>query len=183
MLESPPQSEPVMPMSFVLQPWQLLFAILAGWVNQQQQEALEYFRTENQVLREGYGTKRIPLNDNQRRRLAAKGKVLGRQRLQELGSLFTPDTILRWHRELIGQKWDHSDRRKKSPGRPPLTDEVRKLVLQLADENPTWGTIVSRVRWPISDTKSPISPSATFSRRTGLSPRPNGSDTRPGPRS
>ena len=126
-------------MSFVLQPWQLLFTIFAGWVNQQQQEALEYFRTENQVLRESFGSKRIPLNDDQRRRLAVKGKLLGRQRLQELGSVFTPDTILRWHRELIAKKWDYSNRRKKTAGRPPVTDETRQLVLRLARENPTWG--------------------------------------------
>jgi len=37
-------------MNFVLQPWQLYFVILAGWINRQQQEAFEYVRTENQVL-------------------------------------------------------------------------------------------------------------------------------------
>jgi hypothetical protein len=39
-------------MNFVLQPWQLPFVILAGWVNRQQQEVIQYLRTENQVLRE-----------------------------------------------------------------------------------------------------------------------------------
>ena len=53
-----------MPMSFVLQPWQLLYAILSGWVHRWQQESIEYLRTENQVLRESFGTKRIPLNDD-----------------------------------------------------------------------------------------------------------------------
>ena len=37
-------------MTFVLQPWQLYFLILAGWINRQQQELIEYLRTENQVL-------------------------------------------------------------------------------------------------------------------------------------
>jgi hypothetical protein len=46
-------------MNFVLQPWQLLFVILAGWVNRQQQEVIEYLRTENQVLREKLGKGRI----------------------------------------------------------------------------------------------------------------------------
>jgi hypothetical protein len=36
-------------MQFVLQPWQLYFVILAGWVNQQQQQVIEYLHTENQV--------------------------------------------------------------------------------------------------------------------------------------
>ena len=65
-------------MDFILQPWQLFLVILAGWVNQQQQEVIEYLRTENQVLKEKLGKKRILLSDGQRRRLAVKGKILGR---------------------------------------------------------------------------------------------------------
>src|SRR5437762_10580337 len=126
-------------MNLVLQPWQLLFLILAGWVQRQQQEAIEYLRTENQVLSEKLGTKRILLSDDQRRRLAVKGKVLGRKLLSELGTVFTPDTILRWHRVLIAQKWDFTDRRQKRPGRPPLSEEIQQLVLRLARENPRWG--------------------------------------------
>ena len=85
-------------MDFTLYPWQLYFLILAGWVNRQQQYAIEYLRTENQVLREKVGRNRILLSDDQRRRLAAKGKLLGRKLLQDVGTVFTPDTILRWHR-------------------------------------------------------------------------------------
>src|SRR5471030_272880 len=85
-------------MNFVLQPWQLLLAILAGWINRQQQEVIEYLRTENQILKEKLGKRRIVLSDDQRRRLAVKGKVLGRKVLESIGTLFTPDTILRWHR-------------------------------------------------------------------------------------
>jgi putative transposase len=61
--------------------------ILAGWVNRQQQAVIEYLRTENQVLKEKLGKKRILLNDDQRRRLAVKGKVLGRKLLGEIGEL------------------------------------------------------------------------------------------------
>ena len=64
-------------MNFVLRPWQLLLLILAGWINRDQQDAIEYLLTENQVLREKLGKGRILLNDDQRRRLAVKGKVLG----------------------------------------------------------------------------------------------------------
>src|SRR5450755_4380769 len=79
-------------MNFVLQPWQLLLAILAGWINRQQQEVIEYLRTENQILKEKLGKRRILLSDDQRRRLALKGKVLGRKVLESIGTLFTPDT-------------------------------------------------------------------------------------------
>lgn len=126
-------------MSFLLQPWHLLVTIFAGWINREQQQAIEYLRAENQVLREKLGSGRILLNDDQRRRLAVKGKVLGWKRLKEIGSLFTPDTILRWHRELVAAKWDFSDRRANQVGRPPVSDEVRELVLRMARENPTWG--------------------------------------------
>jgi len=68
-----------------------------------QQELIDYLMTENQVLQEKLGGRRILLNDDQRRRLAVKGKILGRKRLLEIGTLFTPDTILRWHRQLVAQ--------------------------------------------------------------------------------
>ena len=85
------------------------------------------------------GKKRILLNDDQRRRLAVKGNVLGRKVLGEIGTLFTPDTILRWHRQLVAAKWDYSQRREKKPGRPPTPEEITQLVLQMARENPSWG--------------------------------------------
>ncbi len=127
-------------MSRAFHPWQLLVTILAGWMNEQQQQLqlIEYLRTENQVLKETHGKKRIALNDDQRRRLAVKGKVLGRKLLGEIGTLVTPDTILRWHRMLVAEKWNHTDKRK-AAGRPPIAQEVVDLVLKFAKENLTWG--------------------------------------------
>ena len=84
-----------------LQPWHLLLLILAGWINRKQQEAVEYLLTENRILRDKLGKKRILHNDNQRQRLAVKGKILGRKMLEELAGIVTPDTILGWHRELV----------------------------------------------------------------------------------
>src|SRR5262245_33917676 len=55
-----------------------LLLIVAGWINRQQQEVIDYLRTENHVLKEKLGKRRILLNDDQRRRLAVKAKVLGR---------------------------------------------------------------------------------------------------------
>ena len=103
-------------MSFVLQPWQLLLLILAGWVNRQQQQVIDYLRTENQVLKEKLGKRRILLSDDQRRRLAVKGKVLGRKLLGEIGTLVTPDTLLRWHRRMVRWHWTYPHR----GGRPPV---------------------------------------------------------------
>lgn len=83
------------------------------------------------------GKKRVLLTDDQRRLLAVQGKALGRKALMELTTIVTPDTILRWHRQLVAKKWDYSDRCKKKPGRLPLTDEVKQLVVRIAHENPT----------------------------------------------
>ena len=125
-------------MKSLLQPWQFLLLILAGWINSRQQEAIDYLLTENRVLREKLGKKRILLNDGQRRRLAIKGKILGRKMLNELVTIVTPETILRWHRELVARHCDHSHRRK-SAGRPPVAQEIVELLLRMAKENPTWG--------------------------------------------
>ena len=125
-------------MSFVLQPWQLLPMILAGLVNREQQRTIDYLRTENAVLKEKLGNKRILLNDDQRRRLAVKARVLGRKVLEDIATIVTPDTLLRWHRRLVAEKWDYSARRAK-PGRPSVSDEAKQLVLKMARENPTWG--------------------------------------------
>jgi hypothetical protein len=125
-------------MKSILQPWQFLLLILAGWVNSRQQEAIDYLLTENRVLREKLGKKRILLNDDQRRRLAIKGKILGRKMLNELATIVTPETILRWHRELVTRHWDYSHSRK-NVGRPPVAQELIELVLRMAKENPTWG--------------------------------------------
>jgi hypothetical protein len=59
--------------------------------------------------------------------------------LDAIGSLFTPDTILRWHRELVARKWDYSDRREKKPGRSTTPKDVVRLVVRMANENPNWG--------------------------------------------
>lgn len=90
--------------------------ILAGLINREQQLAIDYLRTENAVLKERLGKKRILLNDDQRRRLAVKARILGRNVLEEIATIVTPDTLLRWHRKLVAQKWDYSDRRTKRPG-------------------------------------------------------------------
>jgi putative transposase len=144
-------------MNLILQPWQLLLLIVASWTNEEQQRVIEYLRTENQILKERLGKKRILLSNDQRRRLAVKGKTLGRRLLEQFGTLFTPDTILRWHRQLVAQKWDFSNRKKKKIGRPRVRQVIVDLILQFAKENPLWGYdriqgALANVGYRISDT-------------------------------
>jgi transposase InsO family protein len=76
--------------------------------------------------------RRLRLTDEQRRKLAIRGKALGRKLLGEVATIVTPDTILAWHRKLIAQK----------------EKEVEELVLRMAEQNPGWGytSLVDRLR-------------------------------------
>ena len=121
----------------VLDPFRFLLISVAGWMNQQQQHAIEYLREENRVLREQLGSRRLRLNDDQRRRLAAKARGLGRRLLAEIATIVTPETLLAWHRKLIAQKYDGSDHH--HLGRPRTDGEIEALVVRLAEENRDWG--------------------------------------------
>ncbi len=125
-------------MNEILQPWQLLLAILSGWIHHRQQKMIEFQNDQIESLLKQMGRKRILLTDDQRRLLAVKGKALGRKTLQELTTIVTPDTILRWHRKLVANKWDHSEKRK-SVGRPRIRQVIVDLILRFTAENPTWG--------------------------------------------
>ena len=79
--------------------------------------------------------------------MAVKAKKLGRKALSEVASLFTPDTLLVWHRKLIARKYDGSQRRR--PGRPRVMEQIRELVVRLAQENSTWG--YTRIRGALAN--------------------------------
>jgi transposase InsO family protein len=116
---------------------QFLTLIFAGWVNRSQQDVIEYVQEENRVLREQLAGKRLRFTDGQRRRLAAKAKAIGRKGLFEIGTLVTPDTLLRWYRRLIAKKYDGSKTRK--PGRPKTPVEIEELIVRMARDNSRWG--------------------------------------------
>ena len=121
----------------VLDPFRFVLIAAAGWMNQHQLQIIDYLREENRVLREQPGGRRVRLNDDQRRRLAARAKGLGRKLLTEVATIVTPETLLAWHRKLIAQKYDGSDKR--GPGRPRTAREIDVLVVGMAEENRDWG--------------------------------------------
>ena len=100
-------------------PWQMLLFAMAGWINRYQQAKLEFCLEQIRTYKQLHGGKPLRLNDDQRRRLAAKGKELGLSGLRELVTLVTPETIMRWHRELIARKYDGSATRRHPLRAPP----------------------------------------------------------------
>jgi transposase InsO family protein len=116
----------------------VLIAMVAGWIQRHQQHVITYLIEENRLLKAQLGGRRLRLTDTARRRLAALAYPLGRQRLKEVATIATPDTLLRWYKRLIAQKFDGSTRRTQL-GRPPVAEEVEQLVIRMAEENPTWG--------------------------------------------
>ena len=117
-------------------PLQVLLATLAGWMNRHQQDVVAYLVEENRVLKEQLKGRRLRLNDDQRRRLAAKAKRLGRRLLDRIATIVTPDTLMRWHRRLIALKWTYESGR---IGRPGLMKAIASLIVYMAGENSTWG--------------------------------------------
>src|ERR1700682_2713331 len=119
------------------QPLQLLLVIFAGWINRHQLDVIEYLQEEKRLLKERLGGRRLRFTDAERRRLARKAHALGRKALKDLDTLVTPNTLLRWYRELVVSKWNFSHRR--GPGRPRVMQTIVDLVLRMALENRSWG--------------------------------------------
>ena len=151
-------------------PLQVFVVAVAGWINQQQRDVIDYLQEENRVLREQLGPRRLRFTDSQRRRLAAKARTLGRQALAEIDTLVTPDTLLGWHRRLIAQKYDGSRRR--GPGRPRVMPEIRQLIVRMATENRARG--YTRIRGALANLGHHVARStiANILKEHGLEPAP-----------
>ena len=115
--------------------WITLATYLAYCIDKELYSAIDYLREQVRVLVEQQEKqkKRILLTNSQRMRVAAKAKRLSRQMLERCTELFTPDTIMRWHRQLIAAKYDGSKHRSYG-GRPPI---ARSL-----SENPFIGDLI-----------------------------------------
>jgi transposase InsO family protein len=154
-----------------LDPVSFLVISIAGWINQRQQQAIEYLVEENRVFREQIGNRRMRFTDDQRRRLAARAKRLSRKILAQVATIVTQQTLLAWHRRLIAKKYDGSANR--TPGRPKTLAEISKLVVRMAEENRTWG--YRRIQGAIANLGHMLAHTtiANILKRHGIEPAPD----------
>jgi len=122
-------------------------------------------RHELSVLRRQ--ARRPQLTERDRLVLAALSRVMPRRSSQAF--LVTPETLLRWHRRIVARSWTYSHRR---PGRPPLDQQVRQLILRLARENSHWGYV--RIGGELRKLGIDASPTLVRNvlRREGIPPAP-----------
>jgi putative transposase len=151
-------------------PFALAVSILAGFLNRRQRDEIEYVREENRVLRELLGGRRLRLTDTQRKRLAIRGKTLGRMLLKGIATLVEPDTILDWHRRLVAKKWTYPGG---AHGNAEVMKAITKHVVRMARENLTWG--YERLQGALKNLGHTVCPNTikAILRRNGIQPAPD----------
>ena len=155
--------------SFALAYWLLrrLIELLLLLARSEQKKEVEILllRHELQVLRRQVA--RPQLRPADRVVLSALSQILPPLRLRSL--LVQPETLLRWHRELVRRRWSFPAH---PLGRPLLVSQARQLVLRLAPENPSWG--YKRIHGELKGLGFTLSPSTVWNilRRHGIDPAP-----------
>jgi len=102
----------------------MLLIALTGWLERRDREAIAYLMEENRLLRRQLADGScgsLMMTDGD---WPPRAFRLGRQALRQMAKFVTPDTLLRWHRQLIARKWTHSTRAR----RPGVLEEIRRLV-------------------------------------------------------
>lgn len=155
---------------------QFLIVVLAAWLARQQEAFIEYLKAENQMLKARLGRRRIIFTDAERRLLARHAKAVGRKKLFELDPIVSPDTLLRWHRQLIAMKWTFL---RKGPGRPRVIRTIQELVVRMASENPRWG--YTRIQGALSNLGHKVARGtiANILKREGIEPAPTRGERTP----
>ena len=124
-------------------------------------------RHQNAVLRRQIS--RVRYQPDDRLWLSALSRLIPRRRWGEVFAV-TPATLLAWHRRLAARKWDYTNRR--PPGRPSTVAAIRKLVIRMATDNPTWGH--RRVQGELAKLGHPIAASTVWQilHDAGIDPAP-----------
>ena len=154
-------------------PWKKTLAWVTGQIEDSLCQKLEFVLEENRVYRAllDRHSPQWRLQDTERKALAQKGRPLG-ELLAQVITIVQPATLLKWHRRLVAKKWDFSDRRAKSVGRPPVDALLERLVVQLAKDNAGWG--YDRIVGALANLGHQVSDQTVGNilRRFGLGPAP-----------
>jgi transposase InsO family protein len=144
--------------------------IVSGWVHRHQLIVIEFLQAENQLLKKRLRGKRIRFTDAERALLGRKAKAVGRKALMKLDTTVCPDTLLRWHRQFVSQKWNFSDRR--GPGRPGIMREISELIMRMAQDNPRRG--YTRIQGALANLSHKVGRGtiANVLKRNGIEPAP-----------
>ena len=151
--------------------------ITAGWVHRQQLIVIEFLQAENRLLKDRLRGRRIRFTDAERALLARKAKAVGRKALFELETIVSPDTLLRWHRRLVAQKWNFAERR--GVGRPGIMRHISGLIVRMAQENRGWG--YTRIQGALANLNHKVGRGtiANVLKRNGIEPAPERSKRTP----
>jgi len=117
--------------------WKKLLGTITTSVDEEIRLRNAYLVAENRILRQQING-RVQLTDGDRRTLAELGQKTGRQALEEIATVAKAATILAWHRKCVNQTVATSVPHK-SVGRPHVDQEIESLVVQMAQENRSWG--------------------------------------------
>ena len=116
-------------------PFQFLVATLCGWLRHEQDNSSRSCVKRTASLRRGSKGGDCDWMTPSGAALPNWGSAWA-SRAGQVATIVTPDTILRWHRQLVARKWTYVRVR---GGRPGLQAHLRALVVRMATENPTWG--------------------------------------------
>ena len=153
-----------------------ILMITAGWVHRHQLIIIEFLQAENRLLKERLRGRRIRFTDDERALLARKAKAVGRRALLELDTIVSPDTLLRWHRRLVAQKWNFAERR--GVGRPGIMRHISELIVRIAQDNPRWG--YTRIQGALANLSHKVGRGtvANVLKRDGIEPSPERANSR-----
>src|SRR5215471_16811359 len=154
-----------------------LLMIVAGWVHRHQLIVIGFLQAENRLLKDRLRGRRIRFTDAERALLARKARAEGRKALLELDTIVSPDTLLRWHRRLVTQKWDYAERR--GMGRPGIMRDIAELIVRMAQENRGWG--YTRIQGALANLNHKVGRGtiANVLKRNGIEPSPERSRRTP----
>ena len=127
---------------------QVPITMVAGWLQRHQRQVITDLIQENRVLKAHLGGRQLHLTDTERRRLAALAYPLRRQRLKDVATIATPDTLLRWYTRLIAQKFDGSEPRRQD-GRPRVAERSNSSLYARPRKTPVGVTDGSGAHWRI----------------------------------